>query len=300
MADSPLPNTRRLLDIMARLRDPATGCPWDVEQNFATIAPYTIEEAYEVAEAIAQGDMDGLKGELGDLLLQVVFHTRMAEEEGRFDFEQVAGAIADKMVERHPHVFGEAQFASEQEQKKSWEDIKAEKRQGGALADIPQALPALMRAQKIGKRVARLGFDWDDMAGARAKLKEELAEFDAATTEAERQEELGDVLFTLAMVARHAGVDAEEALRQANRKFERRWARMEALAKAEGVSVEGQPLEVLEGWWGQAKREEKTPSPVGGGSGPVSAKLSEDGWGHKGTSDDSSAPLTASPLLGEE
>lgn len=254
MANSTLPHTQRLLDVMARLRDPQTGCPWDVEQNFATIAPYTIEEAYEVAEAIAQGDMDALKGELGDLLLQVVFHARMAEEEGRFNFEQVAGAIADKMIERHPHVFGAASFASEQEQKAAWEDIKAEKRQGGALADIPQALPALMRAQKIGKRVARLGFDWTGLAGARAKLDEELAEFDAAESEDERQEELGDVLFTLAMVARHAGVDAEEALRQANRKFERRWTYMEALAV--------QPLESLgiagmEALWQQAKQEEK-------------------------------------------
>lgn len=257
MTDSALPNTRRLLDVMARLRDPVTGCPWDVAQNFATIAPYTIEEAYEVADAIAQGDIEGLKGELGDLLLQVVFHARMAEEERRFDFEQVAGAIADKMVERHPHVFGEAQFASEQEQKSAWEDIKAQKRNGGALADIPQALPALMRAQKIGKRVARLGFDWDGLAGARAKLDEELAEFDVATTEAERQEELGDVLFTLAMVARHTGVDAEEALRQANRKFERRWSHMESLAAAQGAQLQGQPLEVLEGWWGQAKQKEK-------------------------------------------
>jgi MazG family protein len=265
MAETPLSHTQRLLAIMARLRDPETGCPWDVQQNFASIAPYTIEEAYEVAEAIAQRNMQDLKGELGDLLLQVVFHARMAEEAGHFDFEQVAGAIADKMIERHPHVFAEAAFADQQAQTEAWEDIKAAKREGGALADIPLALPALMRAQKIGKRVARLGFDWDGMDGVRAKLKEELAEFDAATTDAERLEEFGDVLFCMAMMARHAKVDAEEALRQANRKFERRWASMEAQAAAVGLSVEGQPLDVLEGWWAQAKREEKTRSPLKAG-----------------------------------
>jgi MazG family protein len=257
MAETLLFHTQRLLSIMARLRDPQAGCPWDVAQNFTTIAPYTIEEAYEVADAIARGDLEDLRGELGDLLLQVVFHARMAEEQGHFDFEQVAASIADKMLERHPHVFADARFASEKEQKAAWEDIKAQKREGGALADLPLALPALMRAQKMGNRVARLGFDWDGMAGARAKLDEELAEFDAATTPDERTEELGDVLFTLAMVARHAGVDAEGALRQANRKFERRWAWMEAQAASEGLRIEDQPLDVLECWWRQAKQQEK-------------------------------------------
>ncbi|MBY0354558.1 MAG: nucleoside triphosphate pyrophosphohydrolase [Rickettsiales bacterium] len=260
MQHSSLFAMQRLLDIMARLRDPVQGCPWDVQQDFASIAPYTVEEAYEVAEAIANQDMPALREELGDLLLQVVFHAQMAEEAGLFDFTQVAEAIAQKMTERHPHVFADAAPVDVQAQQSAWEESKAKARaakHSGALADIPLALPALMRAQKMGKRVSRIGFDWPDLQGARRKLDEELAEFDAADNVVDQMEELGDVLFCVTNLARHAGLDAEAALRQANHKFTTRWQRMETLAALAGSQIEGQPLSVMEEWWQQAKREEK-------------------------------------------
>ncbi|MFC4255687.1 nucleoside triphosphate pyrophosphohydrolase [Altererythrobacter xixiisoli] len=220
----------RLLSIMAQLRDPETGCSWDVAQSFATIAPYTIEEAYEVADAIERADMEDLRGELGDLLLQVVFHARIAEEAGHFGFHDVATAIADKMESRHPHVFGENATGGGHQQ---WEQIKAQERASkggtGALDGVASALPALLRAEKLQKRAARTGFDWPDAAGSRAKVDEELIEVATATTQAEVEEEIGDLLFAVVNWARKLGVDPEAALRQANRKFENRFRAMEAL-----------------------------------------------------------------------
>jgi len=220
-------STDRLLAIMAKLRDPVSGCEWDSVQTFETIAPYTIEEAYEVADACARGDMADLRDELGDLLLQVVFHARMAEELGAFDFNDVAAAIADKMERRHPHLFGAAAEGGHH----LWEQIKAEERgekgHESALDGVAIALPALLRAEKLQKRAARTGFDWPDPTGARAKIDEELAEVEAAE-EAERSEEIGDLLFAVVNWARKLDVDAESALRAANAKFERRFRAMEA------------------------------------------------------------------------
>ncbi|WP_395611609.1 nucleoside triphosphate pyrophosphohydrolase [Allosphingosinicella sp.] len=219
----------RLLAIMARLRDPATGCEWDSVQTFATIAPYTIEEAYEVDDAIRRGDLAELKDELGDLLLQVVFHARMAEEAGAFDFADVVTAISEKMERRHPHLFGSADEGGHH----LWEQIKAEERDAkghaSALDGIALALPALLRAEKIQKRAARTGFDWPDPSGARAKIDEELAEVEAAAPDA-RAEEIGDLLFATVNWARKLGVDPETALRAANAKFERRFRAMEDVA----------------------------------------------------------------------
>jgi MazG family protein len=233
---------RCLLTLMERLRDPHDGCPWDREQTFATIAPYTIEEAYEVADAIERGDARQLREELGDLLFQVVFHARMAEERGWFGFAEVASAIHQKLVRRHPHVFaGSATPASELP--REWEAQKAEERaragalggDPGVLAGVPQALPALLRAAKLGRRAARVGFDWPSAAGARDKIAEELAELDAACAAGAAAagavaDELGDVLFAVVNLSRHLQVDAEAALRAANAKFERRFRRMEELA----------------------------------------------------------------------
>src|SRR6478736_1572552 len=220
----------RLTRIMARLRDPQNGCPWDVAQNFATIAPYTIEEAYEVADACARDDMSALMDELGDLLLQVVFHARMAEERGSFAFGDVADAISDKMERRHPHVFGDGPLGEG-----SWELIKAEERAAkaedpSALGGVALALPALMRAEKLQKRAARTGFDWPDAEGARAKIEEEMGEVAHATNETDRAEEIGDLLFAVVNWARKLGVDPEIALRSANDKFERRFRSMEDIA----------------------------------------------------------------------
>lgn len=220
--------TARIVAIMARLRDPVNGCEWDRAQSFATIAPYTIEEAYEVADAIARNDIDDLKDELGDLLLQVVFHSRIAEEAGLFDLGDVVNAISDKMERRHPHIFGNAETGGQP----MWEQIKAAERarkQGatGALAGVALGLPALSRAEKLQKRAARVGFDWPDAAGPRAKIDEELHEVEAASDD-DRAEEVGDLLFSVVNWARHLGVDAEAALRAANAKFERRFAAMEA------------------------------------------------------------------------
>ncbi|MGE5147878.1 MAG: nucleoside triphosphate pyrophosphohydrolase, partial [Candidatus Eiseniibacteriota bacterium] len=236
----------RLLDIMARLRDPARGCPWDVEQNFATIAPYTIEEAYEVADAIARADMAALKDELGDLLLQVVFHAQMAREAGQFDFADVAEAIADKMVRRHPHVFGEERVADSAAQTVAWEDRKAAERAeadasgGGALDGIALALPALLRAAKLGKRAARVGFDWPEAAPVLDKIEEEIGELRAELAGTTRpdgiEQELGDLLFACANLARKLDIDPEAALRGANGRFERRFRAIEARLGARGLA----------------------------------------------------------------
>lgn len=242
----------RLLRIMARLRDPDRGCPWDLAQDFASIAPYTIEEAYEVADAIARGDMAELKDELGDLLLQVIFHARMAEEAGHFAFADVAAAIADKMERRHPHVFGDTAVAGAGEVVANWEAIKAaEKPRAGALDGVALALPALTRAEKLQQRAARTGFDWPDAAGPRAKIDEEMAEFEAAGSPAERVEEAGDLLFAVVNWLRHHGIDAEAALRGANAKFERRFAAMEAAA---GTDFPSLTLAAKDALWDAAKR----------------------------------------------
>jgi len=256
MADDSSP-IERLRAVMARLRNPAGGCPWDIEQTFETIAPYTIEEAYEVADAIESGEPRQIRDELGDLLFQVVFHARMAEERGWFDFDAVATAIHDKLVRRHPHVFADAQFATS-----NWEDLKAQERgdAAGILDGIPGALPALSRARKLGKRASRVGFDWPDVAGIREKLNEELAELDveiAANRTDAVAEELGDVLFTLVNLGRKLDVDAEEALRSANAKFTRRFNHMEALSKERGILLEALSPAEWEALWVESKAAAK-------------------------------------------
>jgi nucleoside triphosphate diphosphatase len=264
-------NIDRLLVIMARLRDPERGCPWDVEQSFATIAPYTIEEAYEVADAIARDDMDELRGELGDLLLQVVFHARMAEEEGLFDFDAVAGAIADKMVKRHPHVFGDEDRRDAAAQTRSWEAQKADERaeraagRGNAasvLDDVALALPALMRAEKLQKRAARVGFDWTEPEPVFGKILEEVgelrAEYDAGADRDRLEDELGDVLFTVANLARFLKVDPEVALRRTNDKFARRFRAIETGLAADGLGFADVDLEEMERRWVVAKLAERS------------------------------------------
>lgn len=241
----------RIVTIMARLRDPDHGCEWDCAQTFATIAPYTIEEAYEVADAIDRGDLAELKDELGDLLLQVVFHSRIAEEAGHFDLRDVVNAISDKMERRHPHIFGDAEPGGHH----LWEEVKAAERrvkpgQSGALAGVALGLPALARAEKLQKRAARVGFDWPDAAGPRAKIDEELAEVEQAATDHARFEEVGDLLFSVVNWARHLGVDAEAALRAANGKFERRFKAMEA----EDAGFADRTLAEQEAAWQRAKR----------------------------------------------
>lgn len=243
----------RLLRIMARLRDPECGCEWDTAQTFETIAPYTIEEAYEVADAIERSDMADLKGELGDLLFQVVFHAQMAHEAGHFRFADVAKAIADKMEARHPHIFGDESGVMEETR---WEDIKAAERDAagsrGALDGVALALPALLRAQKLQKRAARQGFDWPDVAGPKSKVLEEIEELAGATGE-KIEEEAGDFLFAAVNLVRAYGVDAEAALRAANAKFERRFREMEALA---GGDFAERDLEAQEALWQEVKRRE--------------------------------------------
>jgi len=239
-----------LVEIMARLRDPVGGCPWDVEQTFRTIAPYTIEEAYEVADACERDDMAALKDELGDLLLQVVFHGRMAEEAGAFALADVIGSICAKMIRRHPHVFGDGSGGPG-----SWENIKAEERKknddGSALAGIALPLPALLRAEKLQKRAARTGFDWPDEEGPRQKIEEEMLEVAEAETPAHIEEEIGDLLFAVVNWARHKGVDPEAALRKANAKFEGRFRAMETMA---GAAFPALPIEDKEALWERAKR----------------------------------------------
>ncbi len=254
----------RLLEIMAKLRDPDGGCPWDVEQDFASIAPYTIEEAYEVADAIARGDFDDLRDELGDLLLQVVFHARMAEEQGRFAFDDVVAAICDKMVRRHPHVFGDAEVADAAAQTKAWEEHKKREREGGAdssaLAGIATGLPEMTRATKLQKRAATIGFDWPGVEPVIAKLHEEIdevrAELDAEPRDPEKiADEIGDVLFVVVNLARHAGIDPAAALRRTNAKFERRFRWMEQAAAAEGRDLAALDLDTQDTYWVRAKRE---------------------------------------------
>ncbi len=245
----------RLLRIMARLRDPKRGCEWDTAQDFTTIAPYTIEEAYEVADAIERSDIEDLRGELGDLLFQVVFHARMAEEAGHFAFHDVAKTIADKMEARHPHIFGDEGGVMEEGR---WEDLKAAERKAagteGALDGVALALPALLRAQKLQKRAARHGFDWPDVTGPRDKVLEEIKELAEAPSD-EIEEEAGDFLFAAVNLVRAYGVDAEGALRAANAKFERRFRAMEELA---GGDFAERDLDAQEALWQEVKRREKT------------------------------------------
>ncbi len=258
-----------LLQVMARLRDPEDGCPWDREQTLESIVPHTLEEAYEVADAIARNDMGELRDELGDLLFQVVFYARICEEQGDFGFDDVVQAICDKLIRRHPHVFAregaDADIADAEAQTAAWEEHKARERRdkhgGGTLAGVAHALPALSRAAKLTKRAARVGFDWPDLPPVFDKMQEELAELRhevaQGTIDADRvEDEMGDVLFVASNLARKAGVDPETALRRANAKFERRFAAMEALAAAEGVSLDDLDLERCEALWVRVKQGE--------------------------------------------
>ena len=248
---------------MAKLRDKDSGCPWDVKQDFSTIAPYTIEEAYEVADAIARNDMGDLRDELGDLLFQVAFHSQMATEQGSFTFEDVAEGICDKMIRRHPHVFGSEKEKAQGPAKGAWEQIKAAERaadtksgDGSALDGVAMALPALKRAQKLGKRASSVGFDWPDTQGVRAKINEELSEVSAAECGGKQQdidEELGDLLFAVVNLARHLKVDPEQALTDANLKFERRFRSMETDARNANQQLSRLDIDALEALWAQAK-----------------------------------------------
>ncbi len=259
---------QRLLKIMAALRTPVTGCPWDLEQDFASIAPYTIEEAYEVADAIERDDMADLKDELGDLLLQVVFHARMAEEAGHFDFNDVAGSISDKMVRRHPHVFGNDGTDTPDAVKQSWEDTKAQERKekgqdASALDGVASALPALLRAEKLSKRAARVGFEWPDVEQVFGDLAEEIDEVRdeiAKGSDTDRlEDEIGDILFCVANLARFLKVDPEAALRRTNRKFERRFKAIEQSFVAEGSSIKDADLAEMDRRWNTVKGVENTP-----------------------------------------
>jgi ATP diphosphatase len=274
----------RLIEIMAALRTPGSGCPWDLEQDFATIAPYTIEEAYEVADAIARGDFDDLRDELGDLLLQVVFHARMAEESGRFDFGDVVQAITEKLVRRHPHVFGDAERLPTEAVNALWERIKAQEkaeraakrdadrdgavdrgtgeRGRGALAGVPANLPALARALKLQQKAGKVGFDWNDPQAVLAKIREEADEIArevASGNPREAAEETGDLLFAVVNLARHLGVDPEGALRGANMKFERRFGFIEQSLAAIGKTPEQSSLREMDGLWDAAKAAERKP-----------------------------------------
>lgn len=268
-----------LIDIMAALRTPVTGCPWDLEQDFSTIAPYTVEEAYEVAEAISRNDLDDLREELGDLLLQVVYHSRMAEEQGAFSFPDVVEAITKKMIRRHPHVFGDDTARTSGMAKGMWDRIKAEEKaerkarraalglpdtEPGYLDAVPSAFPALMEAEKIQRRAARVGFDWDSFAPVIAKIREELDELEAelkdhsapvvtGTVPDATKDEMGDVLFALANLARHLEVEPEDALKRTNAKFRRRFAAIEAEATRRGVALEDMTLDEMEAVWQAAK-----------------------------------------------
>lgn len=253
----------RLLEIMARLRDPESGCPWDVAQDFQSIAPYTLEEACEVADAIARDDMEDLRDELGDLLFQVVYHAQMAREIGAFDFDEVAEGICEKMVRRHPHVFADEEIEDAEEQTRAWEEHKAAERaargasRASILDGVPRGMPALARAQKLGHRASKLGFDWHNGDGVMAKLQEELEELGAARRgEGNIGEEIGDLLFTLVNLCRHEGIDAEGTLRKASAKFERRVRRLEVLLARRSDAAEDAGIEELEKLWGRVKQEE--------------------------------------------
>lgn len=255
----------RLLEIMRRLRDPETGCPWDIEQDFSTIAPYTIEEAYEVADAIERQEWGELKGELGDLLFQSVFHAQMAYEKGLFDFNDVADTMSDKMVARHPHVFGEeSRDKSAEQQTKDWETIKAAERAGkaqqGTLDGVAVGLPALLRAVKLQKRAARVGFDWPDVSHVLAKIVEEsheLVEARDTLSQDEVEEEFGDLLFVMANLARHMNIEPESALRATNAKFTRRFEKVEAKLAERGKKPEHSDLAEMDALWDEVKAEEK-------------------------------------------
>ena len=261
-----------LLDIMARLRDRETGCPWDIEQDFRSIRHYTIEEAYEVADAIEREDYDDLRDELGDLLLQPVYHAQMAKEGGLFDIGDVIYAVTEKLIRRHPHVFGDDDAGNAASSEQRWENIKAAERAKKAeqrgtdtppslLDDVPVALPALARAGKLTKRAARVGFDWPDTASVVAKITEELEEAQEAIAADNAQairEEIGDLLFSVANLARHAGVDPEVALREANAKFVRRFEHVEARARQDGVGLDAAGLERLDGYWNEIRARDKT------------------------------------------
>lgn len=266
-------NLPRLLDIMKALRHPETGCPWDVKQDFKSIAAYVLEEAYEVVDAIERGDMEDLKEELGDLLLQVVFHAQMAAEAGLFDFNDVARAVSDKMIRRHPHVFGDGADRDAEDVRGNWEKIKAEEKlaknkrpAGSLLDDIPPALPALARAVKLQKRAARIGFDWPEISQVFDKLEEELGELRAEMEAGSENggaadrltDEMGDVLFVIANLSRHLKIDPEQAARAGNQKFTRRFRKMEQLAGALNQDMADMPLEALEDLWREAKKPEKT------------------------------------------
>ncbi len=270
----PSRDVRRLIEIMVALRDPVAGCPWDVEQTFASIAPFTIEEAYEVADAIERGSPEDLREELGDLLLQVVFHARMAEEAGMFDFGGVVEAITAKLVRRHPHVFGDARELSSSAVKALWGRIKADERRAklesnpglpaeaglGALGGVPLALPALSRATKLQERAGKVGFDWNDVRAVLAKLGEEIAEVEAEMANGSAQTlsgEVGDLLFTAVNLARHLKVDPEAALRGANAKYERRYAHIESRLAEDGRTPEGASLDEMESLWAEAKAQER-------------------------------------------
>jgi MazG family protein len=259
-------NIDSLLAVVARLRDPDQGCPWDLKQTFRTILPYTLEEAYEVAEAIEADDMVELCEELGDLLFQVAIYSRMAEEKGDFDFGDVVASISTKMIRRHPHVFGDADVASEAEVRENWETMKAAEREAkgkrlrtSVLEGVAQALPALVRAEKLQKRAARVGFDWDDLDGVVDKVREELAECEQTFSEhsdpTERVHEIGDLLFSCVNLARHLGVDAEQALRSANHRFERRFQRVEVCLRASGKEPDRAHRDEMERLWETVKHE---------------------------------------------
>lgn len=258
----------QLLQIMARLRDPQSGCPWDLKQTYASIVPHTLEEAYEVADAIERGDMHDLREELGDLLFQVVFYSQIASEEGLFDFAQVAEGIAQKMLRRHPHVFGDAEYADDHALREAWEQTKAQERAGKSgeqddshLAGVTRALPALLRAEKLQKKAARVGFDWPDVGGAFDKTREELDEVEQALQEKDRdhlEEELGDLMFAMVNVMRLLDFKAEHSLRRANDKFERRFRRMEQMLAERGQrSLQDLNLDEMESAWEAVKREER-------------------------------------------
>ncbi len=262
---TPARDIDRLLAIMAALRTPNTGCPWDLEQNFATIAPYTIEEAYEVADAIARGDLTDLEEELGDLLLQVVFHARMAQEQGAFDFGDVVETLCAKLIRRHPHVFGDEQSRSAEAVKGLWERIKAEEKaargkpeQAGALAGVPVALPALTRALKLQAKAGKVGFDWNDPRAVLRKIREEADEIEAVldSDKPAAAAEVGDLLFAAVNLARHLDADPEAVLRQTNRKFERRFASIEAALAARNKAPEDATLAEMDALWDEAKKRE--------------------------------------------
>jgi nucleoside triphosphate diphosphatase len=274
---TPSRDIARLLEIMAALRTPETGCPWDLEQDFASIAPYTIEEAYEVADAIARGDMTDLKDELGDLLLQVVFHARMAQERAAFDFGDVVQAICEKLLRRHPHVFGDARSLTPDAVKGQWDRIKAEEKaerdarhgaapEAGALAGVPLGLPALTRALKLQSKAGKVGFDWNDPLAVLAKIREETEEIAAEIADGDRERagaEVGDLLFAVVNLARHLDIDPETALRGTNRKFESRFGFIERVLEAGGRRPEQASLAEMDALWDAAKIAERSEQPDG-------------------------------------